>query len=88
MGKRTKLFCSLAVASVFVSLSPASAQSTNIAYHTTFYSDATHTTEVGALWWTGCDRWNNPTYRLYGTNTNYNEEEEAGYCVDGEPQPL
>jgi hypothetical protein len=88
MGKRFKLYSSIAVASVFASLSPASAQSTNIAYHTTYYSDATHTTQVGALWWNGCDQWNYPTYRLFGTQTNYSESEEAGYCVDGQMEPF
>ncbi|MEA3038271.1 MAG: hypothetical protein QOE79_784 [Sphingomonadales bacterium] len=84
MGKRTKLFCSIAVASVFVSLSPASAQSSTPAYHTTLYSDAAHTTPVGDIWWVGCDRWNNPNYRLEGTYTYYTEDELVGYCVDGQ----
>jgi hypothetical protein len=88
MGKRTKLFSSIAVATVFLGLSPASAQSSNTAYHTYFYSDAAHTTQVGSLWWTGCDQWNNPTYRLFGTYTYYTEDEPAGYCVDGQMEPL
>jgi hypothetical protein len=88
MGKRTKLICSIAVASVFVSLSPATAQSSNPAYHTTFYSDAAHTNPVGSLWWDGCDQWNNPHYRLSGTYTYYTEDELAGYCVDGEMEPI
>jgi len=88
MGKRFRLYSSIAVASVFLSLSPASAQSSNPAYHTYLFSDASHTTQVGDIYWVGCDRWNNPLYRLSGTYTYYTEDELVGYCVDGQMEPI
>lgn len=88
MRKPLNLLASIAVAAVFMAASPANAQSSNPAYHTTFYSDASHTTQVGYLIWTGCDAYNFPTYRLVGTYTYYTEDEPIGYCVDGDMQPL
>jgi hypothetical protein len=38
--------------------------------------------------WTGRDAYNYPTYRLLGTNGIYAVNTPAGYCVDGEMQPL
>ena len=88
MFKRTKLLASIAVATVFLSVNPASAQGANPAYNTALYSDSSHTTQVGQIIWTGCDAYNFPTYRLLGTYTTHAVDEHVGYCVDGEMQPL
>jgi hypothetical protein len=86
MHKFVKLVASIAVGTVLLGASPARAQTA--AYHTTFYSDASHTTQVGYLIWTGCDLNDNPTYRLVGTYTYYTEDEPIGYCSGGEMYPL
>ncbi len=88
MGKRIRMISSIAVAAVFLSASPASAQQGTPAYHTTLYSDGTHTTQVGSIFWVGCDQWDNPYYRLSGSNSNYAVDELVGYCLDGDMQPL
>ena len=46
MVKRIKFLGSIAVAAVLLSAGPASAQGGS-AYHTVFYSDSSHTTQVG-----------------------------------------
>ncbi|HET9638205.1 MAG TPA: hypothetical protein VFP12_03275 [Allosphingosinicella sp.] len=88
MRKPFNILSSIAVAAVLLSANPASAQSVNPAYNTTLYSDASHTTQVGSIIWTGCDHNNFPTYRLFGTYSVYGVDEPAGYCVDGDMQPL
>jgi hypothetical protein len=88
MTKRSKLLGSIVVATVLLSANPASAQNGNPAYHTTFYSDSSHSTQVGYLIWSGCDRWNNPQYELVDSYSYYTEDELIGYCVDGEMAPL
>jgi hypothetical protein len=88
MGKQINILSSIAVATVFLSASPASAQYGTPAYHTTFYSDASHQTQVGYLIWTGCDRYDNPTYELVDTYTYFTEDEPIGYCYGGEMWPL
>ncbi len=86
MGKR--ILNTIAVAIVFLSASPASAQQGTPAYHTTFYSDATKTTQVGYLIWTGCDRWDNPQYDLVDSYSYYTIDEHIGYCSEGQMLPL
>ncbi|MGA9582684.1 MAG: hypothetical protein WBR13_12030 [Allosphingosinicella sp.] len=88
MGKRSKIFTSVAVAAVFLSANPASAQQGTPAYNTTLYSDSTHSTVVGHIVWTGCDRWNYPQYDLIGTYSYHGVDEPVGYCVDGQMTPL
>lgn len=88
MRKPIRIIGSLAVAAVLLSANPASAQSVNPAYNTTLYSDASHTTQVGMIVWNGCDAYNYPTYRLFGTYSYYGVDEPVGYCVDGDMQPL
>ncbi len=88
MKNRRRLLSSITVATVFLSASPASAQESIPAYNTTLYSDATYTTVVGSIVWTGCDAYNNPTYRLDGQNTNYAVDHHAGYCYGGGREPL
>jgi len=84
MRKSIKLLCSTAVAAVFLSASPASATEGTPVYQTFFYSDSTYQEEVGHLIWTGCNRWGQPTYQLYGTYTYYQQDVLVGYC-GGEP---
>ena len=89
MKKHGRLLASIAVAAVFLSASPASAQQGNPAYNTTLYSDASHTTVVGHIIWVGCDRWGHPRYQLQGTYSQYGVDELVGYCGgDGETEPL
>ena len=85
MGKRIKILCSIAVATVFLSASPASAQT--LVYNGKFFTDGTHTTQVGYTQWIGCDG-DYPILRLVGTWTVYDEQEPVGYCDDGQMQPL
>ncbi|HYJ82332.1 MAG TPA: hypothetical protein VEW26_05745 [Allosphingosinicella sp.] len=86
MVKRIKLLGSIAIAAILLSAAPASAQG-GAAYHTVFYSDSSHTTQVGYLIWTGCNG-DSPTYRLVGTYTIYSVDEEyIGYCYEGEMYP-
>jgi hypothetical protein len=70
----------------------ASAQPPGVpAYSTTYYSDASHSTVVGHLFWNGCDYYNDtdtPHYRLYGTQTSYHDDDLAGYCYGGEMYPI
>jgi hypothetical protein len=90
MAKRVSIVASAAVTAVLLSATPASAQTGTPAYHTTFYSDAAHSTAVGSLAWIGCDHYDNPIYRVVGTYTYYTEtgEEPIGYCVDGQMEPI
>lgn len=82
-----KLLSSIAVATVLISAGPARAQSVTPVYASTFYSDSSYATSVGRLFWDTCDAYNNPTYRLFGTYTNYRVDELVGYCIEGEPPP-
>ena len=79
MRKPINILSSIAIAAAFLTAAPASAQQYET-YLTIYYSDATHQTEVGRRYWTGCNRYGYPTYRLEGTATVYYEEELAGYC--------
>ena len=88
MQKRSRILSSIAVAAVFLGTSPASAQQQGIpAYLTTYYSDATYQTEVGHRYWSGCSYRGYPTYHLEGTQTQYWQEELAGYC-DPDREPI
>ena len=88
MKKPIKMLTSAAVAAVFLSASPASAQQGTPAYNTTPYSAAPYTTQVGYIYWTGCNRWGQPTYQLTGTNTVYAVDELVGYCGEGGMEPV
>jgi hypothetical protein len=88
MRKPFHILSSIAVTAVFLSASPASAQQGTPAYNTTLYSDATHQTQVGYIVWDGCDRYDFPHYHLVGTYSQYGVDEQAGYCYEGEMQPL
>ena len=88
MGKRMNLLNSIFVVTVLLSASPASAQQGTPAYHTTFYSDATKTTQVGYLIWSGCDRWDNPQYDLVDSHSYYTTDEHIGYCYGGQMYPV
>lgn len=85
-----RIFSSIAVAAVFLSANPASAQEANPAYNATLYYDAAHQNYMGTLTWTSCDRNNFPLYTLSGTyNTqHYAVNELVGYCVDGQMEPV
>ena len=77
MRKRINLFSSIAVATVFVTANPASAQPYDGHYiwNTTYYSDSSHQTPVGFLMWTQCLQ-GQASYRLVGTQTAY-------FVIDG-----
>jgi hypothetical protein len=62
----------------------ASAQDDDIVYNTIYYSDASHTTQVGFLK-AGCGT---IPYKLTGTQTIYSEDVPAYRCVDGVIEPL
>ena len=85
MKQHSRILTSIAVAALFLSASPASAQTP--AYSTTYYSDSTHQTVVGHIRWTGCDRWGQPTYQLWGTQTAYSDQELVGYCDGTNMEP-
>ena len=85
MLKRIGLL-SLGVLSLAVGASQAGAQSGSIAYTIYFYSDASHTTQVGVAR-PQCFN-GNITYRVTGSTSNYSEEVEAYYCGEGGPEPL
>jgi len=90
MGKFAKILSSIAVAAAFLGTGPANAQTGTPAYHTVFYSDASHQTQVGSLAWVGCDNYDNPIYRVVGTYTYYTEtgDEPIGYCSGGQMEPI
>ena len=77
MAKR--ILTSLAVASVFLSASPAYADYREAAYLTTLYSDATHTTVVGHIVPECGYRY--VQYHLEGTYSQYGTDEFVGYCT-------
>jgi hypothetical protein len=84
MRKRINLLSSIAVATVFLTASPASAQPYDGHYiwNTTFYSDSSHTTQVGVLVWERCLQ-GQAEYRLAGTYTSYQEiDGPVGECGD------
>ncbi|NOK09683.1 hypothetical protein [Corallococcus exercitus] len=76
----TRILTSLAVASVFLGASPASAGYREAAYVTTLYSDASHTTVVGHIY-PECG-WSYVQYHLVGTYTQYTTDEFVGYCTE------
>jgi hypothetical protein len=90
MKNPTRLLTSIAVATVFLSANPASAQDANPAHNSTMYYDAAHQNLMGTLTWTSCDRNNFPLYTLTGTYQyqHYAVNELVGYCIDGEMVPL
>lgn len=88
MRKPFNILSSIAVATVFLSASPASAQQGTPAYNTSFYSDASHTQNVGVLIWNGCDDYDTPHYRLVGSHSYYSVDSHVGYCLYGQMQPL
>lgn len=88
MKIRSRILSSIAVATVFLSAQPASAQQGEPAYHTTLYSDSSYTTQVGEIVWTGCNRWGHPTYRLVGTYSYYAQDVLVGYCGEGGLEPV
>ena len=83
MMKRAAMVALLSLTALSVGTS-ASAQDDDIVYSTIYYSDASHTTQVGFMS-PGCG---NIPYRLHGTQTAYWEEEPAFRCVDGVPEPI
>lgn len=85
MKNRSKILASIAVASIFLSATPAGAQyaaypdGREPAYFTTLYSDSSHTTVVGHI---------SPEcgyayvqYTLDGTYSIYGVDEFVGYCT-------
>lgn len=80
---RKRLMTSIAVASVFLSASPASASHGQPAYRTYLYSDSTRTTVVGQIE-PYCGYWGTQYY-LLGTYSQYSGPDElVGYCLDGD----
>jgi hypothetical protein len=82
MGKQARIFSSIAVAIVLLSASPASAQQGTPVYNTDYYSDASYTEQVGAIFWVGCDHQGLPYYQQSGTITAYPNEYLVGYCYE------
>ena len=84
MRKPINLLSSIAVAAVFLTANPASAQPYDGHYiwTTTYYSDSSHQTTVGALVWRQCLQ-GQASYRLVGTQTAYFEiDGPVGECGD------
>jgi len=83
MMKRAAILALAGLAAL--SIGPAaSAQDDDIVYNTIYYSDASHTTQVGMLK-AGCG---STPYKLIGTQTSYSEEVPAFRCVDGVIEPI
>jgi hypothetical protein len=83
MRKRINLLSSIAVATIFSTANPASAQyDGSQIWNTTYYSDSSHQTAVGFLMWVECrDDW--ASYRLVGQQTAYQEiDGPVGECGD------
>jgi hypothetical protein len=77
---RKRLTGFVAVAAVFLSASPASANYRGAVYVTALYSDAPHTEVVGSIYPT-CSP-NNAVNQLYGTYSIHEGEPEfVGYCT-------
>lgn len=87
MTKR-RILSSLAVAAVFLSASPAWADHGTPAYGTTYYTDATLTTQAGYMYLIGCDLQDNGQFELEGQATNYSTNFLAGYCYEGVMEPI
>lgn len=84
MRKRLNLLSSIAVAAVFLTANPASAQPYDGHYiwSTVYYADASHQTWRGALVWDYCLQ-GQAAYRLFGTQTAYYEiDGPHGECGD------
>ena len=88
MKKHSRILSSIAVAAVFLSASPASADHGTRAYGTTYFTDATLTTQVGYTYLIGCDLYDNPQFELDGQATNFSTNQLVGYCYDGVMEPL
>ncbi|HYW15998.1 MAG TPA: hypothetical protein VE891_07575 [Allosphingosinicella sp.] len=86
--KTAKILVSAAVAAVFLSPHPASAQPLTAVYGTTFYSTSGKTQQIGQLMWTGCDNNSNPTFHLVGRSSVHTIDEHIGYCYGDQMQPL
>jgi hypothetical protein len=83
MGKR--ILTAIAIASVFLTASPASADYRERIYVTTLYSDSTYTEAVGSIY-PQCGP-NNAVYQLSGTYTQYSGEPEwVGWCTANGPE--
>jgi hypothetical protein len=84
MRKRINLLSSIAVAAVFLTANPASAQPYDGHYiwNTTYYSDSSHTTPVGFLLWSYCLQ-GQAAYQLRGQQTAYYDiDGPVGECGD------
>ena len=85
---------SLLAATLLVAASQAWAQPMGQpAYRTDFYNNAAHDTLVGSIIPTGCSydelsEVDIVNYRLFGTQTNYSDQELVGYCYQGEYNPV
>jgi hypothetical protein len=84
MKKRSNLLGCIAVATVFLSASPASAQQAVPVYNSTFFSDATQQTPVGYKKWSGCDHFDQPLFELEGSYSQYEMSYFVGYCYYGQ----
>jgi hypothetical protein len=82
------MLSSIAVAAVFLGTSPASADHGTPAYGTSYFTDATLTTQVGYTYLIGCDGNNNPQFELEGQATNFSTNFLAGYCHEGSMEPI
>jgi hypothetical protein len=85
--KHSRILSSIAVAAVFLGASPASADHGTPVYGTTYFTDATLTTQAGYMYLIGCDG-DNGQFMLDGQATNYSTNYLAGYCHDGVMEPI
>jgi hypothetical protein len=94
MKKLGRIMTSVAVAAVFLSATPASADHVGApVYLTLMFSDATKTTVVGRIVLSHCtyDSVNNTDgaeYRVLGTNTMHQESGLIGYCINEILEPI
>lgn len=79
---------SLALATLAVGAGQAGAQQSGTPVYTTVYfSDATHSTQVGII--RGRCTYNGGVqYTLQGSQSAYSEEELSFYCGEGGPDPI
>jgi hypothetical protein len=84
MNRSVKILSSIAVATVFLSTSPASAATP--VYSLEYYSDASLATLVGSWVWQGCDG-DSPMMRRVGSTSAYTKSQVIGYCDGGQMYP-
>ena len=92
MKKRSRIASTIAVAAILLSAGPAWADHEGVpVYRTIMYSDASKTTQVGSIEFSGCTYYagsDGVQYHLSGTYTNHQENELIGWCSEWNFGPI